>query len=188
LAKLIILMHISFDGFAATPNGGIDWIKHDEEIFEYVSKHISKVGTGIYGPITFHMMESYWPGVLNDPQSGDREIKHARWYQTARKIICSRTLKHLENKEAELIQTNLEQGIQRIKLQSEKDMMVFGSPRLTQALARLDLIDEYLLNVNPILLGGGIRLFEDLPITKLELKSATTFSSGVVGFHYKKQI
>jgi dihydrofolate reductase len=66
--------------------------------------------------------------------------------------------------------------------------MVFGSPRLTQSLARLDLFDEYVINVNPILLGGGFRMFEDLPRTKLELVSATPFHSGVVGFHYRKQV
>jgi dihydrofolate reductase len=66
--------------------------------------------------------------------------------------------------------------------------MIFGSPRLTQSLARHDLIDEYIVNINPILLGGGVRMFEDMPRTTLTLVSATPFSSGVVGFHYKRQV
>ena len=188
MAKLISLMHISFDGFAATSSDGMDWITHDQKIFEHVSKYISKVETGIYGPKTFQMMESYWPGVLKNDQSTELESKHASWYQSAKKIVCSRTLKHLENKEARLINANLEEEIRKLKQQSAKDLMVFGSPRLTQSLARLDLFDEYVINVNPILLGGGIRMFEDLPRTKLDLISATTFSSGVVGFHYKRQL
>jgi dihydrofolate reductase len=186
MAKLISLMHISFDGFAATPKGEMNWITHDLEIFEHVSKYISKGEVGVYGPKTFQMMESYWPDVLKDPQSGELEMKHARWYQSAKKVVCSRTLKHLENKQAVLINTNLEGEMRKLKQQSG-DLMVFGSPRLTQSLARLDLFDEYLVNVNPILLGGGIRMFEDLPRTKLDLVSATPFSSGVVGFHYKRQ-
>jgi dihydrofolate reductase len=187
MAKLISLMHISFDGFAATAKGEMNWITHDQKIFEHVSKYISEVGTGIYGPRTFQMMESYWPDVLTDAQSGELEIKHARWYQGAKKIVCSRTLKNLENKEAKLINANLEEEIRKLKQQSGKDLMVFGSPRLTQSLARLDLFDEYVINVNPILLGGGIRMFEDLPGTKLDLVSATSFSSGVVGFHYRRR-
>jgi dihydrofolate reductase len=134
------------------------------------------------------MMEGYWPGVLKDAQSSELEIKHAKWYESAKKIVCSRTLNHLENKEAGLINANLEEQINKLKQESEKDLMVFGSPRLTQSLARLDLFDEYITNVNPILLGGGIRMFEDLPRTKLDLVSATSFDSGVVGFHYKKQL
>jgi dihydrofolate reductase len=82
----------------------------------------------------------------------------------------------------------LEEEIRKLKQQSEKNLMVFGSPRLTQSLARLDLFDEYVINVNPILLGGGVRMFEDLPRTKPDLVSATSFSSGVVGFHYKKRL
>jgi dihydrofolate reductase len=187
MAKLISLMHLSFDGFAATAKGEMNWITHDQKIFEHVSQFISQAGTGIYGPTTFQMMEGYWPGVLKDPQSSELEIKHAKWYQSAKKIVCSRTLKHLENKEARLINASLEEEINKLKQQSGKDLMVFGSPRLTQSLARLDLFDEYLINVNPVLLGGGIRMFEDLPRIKLELLSATPFSSGVVGFHYKRQ-
>jgi len=188
MAKLIALMHVSFDGFAATDKGEMGWITHDQKIFEHVSKYISQTGTGIYGPKTFQMMEGYWPDVLNDAKSGKTEIEHARWYQGAKKVVCSRTLKTLENKEAKLISENLEKEITQLKQQSEKDLMVFGSPRLTQSLARLDLFDEYIVNVNPILLGGGVRMFEDLPRTKLDLVSATSFSSGVVGFHYKKKV
>lgn len=181
-------MHISFDGFAATTKGEMNWITHDQQIFENVSKYIAQAGTGIYGPKTFQMMESYWPGMLNNAQGTDLEIKHAKWYQSAKKVVCSRTLKHLENKNARLINANLEEEIKKLKQQSERDLMVFGSPRLTQSLARLDLFDEYLVHVNPILLGGGIRMFEDLPRTKLTLISATPFSCGVVGFHYKRQV
>jgi dihydrofolate reductase len=187
MANLIALMHLSFDGFAATAKGEMNWITHDQQIFEHVSKFIAQAGTGIYGPTTFQMMESYWPGVLTDKESTEVEIKHAKWYQSARKVVCSRKLKHLENKNARLINANLEEEIKALKQESERDLMVFGSPRLTQSLARLDLFDEYLVNVNSILLGGGIRMFEDLPRTKLSLVSATPFSSGVVGFHYRKQ-
>jgi len=180
-------MHISFDGFAAAPNGEMDWITMDHEIFAHVSTYIAKGGTGIYGPKTFQMMEGYWPGMLESAESDSLEIQHAKWYQSAKKVVCSRTLQHLENKEARLV-TNLEEDIKKLKQESEKDLIVFGSPRLTQSLARLGLFDEYIVNVNPILLGGGIRMFEDLHRTKLNLLSVTKFKSGVVGFHYAKQL
>lgn len=186
MAKLISLMHLSFDGFAAGPHGEMDWITMDQEIFEYVSTYIAKVGTGVYGPKTFHMMESYWPGVLESPESSELEIKHAKWYQGANKIVCSRTLSQLENKDARLV-TNVEADIKKLKQESTHDLMVFGSPGLTQSLARFDLIDDYIINLNPVLVGGGIKMFEDLPRTKLNLVSATKFTSGVVGFHYSKQ-
>ena len=173
MAKLVALMHLSFDGFAAGPEGEMDWITMDHEIFEHVSKYISKSDTGVYGTKTFQMMESYWPGMLENPESNELEKKHARWYQSAKKIVCSRTGNSVEE-------------IKKLKQQAGKDMMVFGSPRLSQSLARLDLFDEYVVNVNNVLLGRGVRMFEDLPRTKLNLVSATTFKGGVVGFHYEK--
>jgi len=185
VAKLISLMHLSLDGFAAGPNGEMDWITMDQEIFEYVSRYISKTATGVYGPKTFHMMEGYWPGILQNPDSSELQIKHASWYQRARKIVCSRTLTQLENKAALLI-NNLEEDIKKLKQESDQDLMVFGSPRLTQSLAQLDLFDEHLININPVLIGGGVRMFESLPRTKLNLISETKFKSGVVGFHYAK--
>lgn len=183
MTKLIALMHQSFDGFAAGPNGEMNWITLDQEIFEHVAKFVARAGTGVYGPKTFQMMDSYWPGVLTDPQSEEVELKHARWYQTAKKVVCSHTLQRLENPEARLIH-DVKVELEKLKQESTKDLLVFGSPRLTRSLARLGLLDELVINVSPILLGSGIRMFEDLPQTKLELLSATPFKSGVVGFHY----
>ena len=52
MRKIISFMHISLDGFVAGPNGEMDWIKVDEEIFDYVGKQISKGDTALYGRVT----------------------------------------------------------------------------------------------------------------------------------------
>lgn len=187
MAKLVALMHLSFDGFAAGPKGEMNWIHHDGAVFEHVSKFITQADTGIYGPITFQMMEGYWPQALNDPKSDAAAIRHAKWYQSAKKVVCSQKLKSLENKSAQLVH-DLEKEIGALKSRPGKDLMVFGSPRLCQSLARLGLFDEYVINVNPILLGGGVRMFGELPTEQLELLSATPLGQGVVGFHYQKRI
>ena len=46
-------MHISLDGFVAGPNGEMDWIKVDEEIFDYVGKRINEGDTALYGRVTY---------------------------------------------------------------------------------------------------------------------------------------
>jgi len=64
--------------------------------------------------------------------------------------------------------------------------MIFGSPRLTHTFIHLGLIDEYRLFLNPIVLGGGIPLFQDIKDwMKLKLLEAKTFQAGVVGLHYQ---
>jgi hypothetical protein len=59
MRKIISFMHISLAGFAAGPNGEMDWIKVDEEIFDHVGKRISEGDTALYGRVTYQMMESY---------------------------------------------------------------------------------------------------------------------------------
>jgi dihydrofolate reductase len=95
------------------------------------------------------------------------------------------TLKH---DSARLVTGDIRQEIAKVKQSSQKAIMLFGSPRLTQSLAELDLIDEFLINVNPVLLGRGVRMFDSMPKTKLNLVSTTPFTSGVVGFHYRKAV
>jgi dihydrofolate reductase len=74
--KIISFMHISLDGFVAGPNGEMDWIKVDHEIFEHVGKRINEGDTALYGRITYQMMENYWP-TLNI-QSGIAKL--IKWF------------------------------------------------------------------------------------------------------------
>ena len=60
-------MHISLDGFVAGPNGEMNWIKVDEEIFDHVGKRISESDTALYGRVTYQMMENYWPTAGDKP-------------------------------------------------------------------------------------------------------------------------
>jgi dihydrofolate reductase len=52
-------MHISLDGFVAGPNGEMDWINVNEEIFEYAGQRINEADTALYGRVTYQMMGSY---------------------------------------------------------------------------------------------------------------------------------
>ena len=45
-------MHISLDGLVAGPNGKMNWIKVDEEIFDHVGKRICEGETALYGRVT----------------------------------------------------------------------------------------------------------------------------------------
>ena len=67
MRKIFSFMHISLDGFVAGPNGEMDWIKVDEEIFDHVGKRISEGDTALYGRVTYQMMENYWPTAADKP-------------------------------------------------------------------------------------------------------------------------
>ena len=148
-------MHISLDGFVAGPNGEMDWIKVDEEIFDYVGKRISEGDTALYGRVTYQMMENYWP------TAGDK--------------LTNTTI----------ISDNLSDSINEIKQQAGADILLFGSPTATHSLIQLNLIDGYWLFVNPIILGRGIPLFVDIKDKiKLNLLTTQQFTCGVTELNY----
>jgi dihydrofolate reductase len=188
MRNIILLMHTSLDGFVADPKGDMRWINHDEEIFAYVSSYIEEATAALYGRVTYQMMESYWPQVGKSPKSTQRELHHARWVEQVEKIVASTSLERVTWNNARLVKNDLPTEIKEIKQGPGKYAMIFGSPRLTHSLMALGLIDEYLIQINPIILGRGIPLFDRVETReKLTLLQSKTFSSGVVGLHYQKQ-
>jgi dihydrofolate reductase len=178
-------MHISLDGFVAGPNGEMNWIKVDEEIFDHVGKRISKGDTSLYGRVTYQMMESYWPTAANKPNASKHDIEHSRWYKNVHKLVLSKTMKDAELTNTTIISENLADRINEIKQQGDKEILLFGSPTATHALIQQNLIDGYWLFVNPIVLGQGIPLFADIKDKiKLKLLGTQQFTSGVTELNY----
>ena len=188
MRKIISFMHISLDGFVAGPNGEMDWIKVDEEIFDYVGKRISEGDTALYGRVTYQMMENYWPGAGKKPAATKHEIEHAKWYSKVHKVVLSKTMKDAELTNTTIISDNLSDRINEIKQSRNgggKDILLFGSPTATHSLIQQNLIDGYWLFVNPIILGQGIPLFADIKDkTKLKLLTTRQFTSGVTELNY----
>lgn len=178
-------MHISLDGFVAGPNGEMNWIKIDQEIFDHVGKRISEGDTALYGRVTYQMMENYWPSAGDKPGASKHDIEHSRWYAGVHKVVLSKTLKSTDLTNTTVISDNLYDSIHAIKQEGKKEILLFGSPTATHALMQLNLIDGYWLFVNPIILGRGIPLFAGIN-DKIKLKLLTTrsFTSGVTELSY----
>ncbi len=182
-------MHLSLDGFVAGPKGEMDWIKVDEEVFDYVGKRISKSTTALYGRVTYQMMESYWPTAGDKPNATRYDIEHARWYNSVYKVVLSRTMKDAGLSHTTVISNNLADGINEMKqshTDGDDEILIFGSPTATHSLIRHNLIDAYWLFVNPIVLGQGIPLFVGIKGNiKLKLLPATRqFACGVTELNY----
>ncbi|MEQ8687645.1 MAG: dihydrofolate reductase family protein [Imperialibacter sp.] len=188
MRKIISFMHISLDGFIAGPNGEMDWIKIDEELFNHVGERISKGDTALYGRVTYEMMESYWPTAADKPTATKHDIEHSKWYSKVHKVVLSKTMKGVGVTNTTIISDNLSDSINEIK-QSRKgggeDILLFGSPTATHSLIHENLIDGYWLFVNPVILGKGIPLFVNVK-DKINLKLLNTrqFTSGVTELNY----
>lgn len=178
-------MHISLDGFVAGPNGEMDWIKVDEELFDYIGKRIGNTDTALYGRVTYQMMESYWPTAADQPTASKHDIEHAKWYSQAQKLVLSKTMEETGLNNTKIISTNLAASINAIKQQEGSEILLFGSPTATHALMKEGLIDGFWLFVNPIILGEGIPLFINLGgRIKLQLRHSRSFPIGVTELSY----
>lgn len=187
MRKLIFFMHVSLDGFVAGPNGEMDWIKVDEDLFDIVGEQTDQADIGLYGRITYEIMESYWPTAGDKPNATRHDIQHATWYKNITKVIISKTLQNGYLSNTKIISSNIPSEIIQLKQTPGKNIILFGSSSAAHTLMENDLIDEYWIFVNPIILGQGKPLYKEIQKKiKLKLIATHTFSSGVVCLHYER--
>lgn len=185
MRKVISFMHLSLDGFVAGPKGEMDWIKVEQEIFDFVGNRIQKGDTALYGRKTYQMMESYWPTAADKANATKHDIEHSQWYSQVHKVVLSKTLNEANLLNTTIISDNLVESINKLKQSEGEDILLFGSPTATHALMQENLIDGYWLFLNPIILGQGIPLFADIQDkTKLKLLSTKQFACGVTELNY----
>jgi dihydrofolate reductase len=182
MRKLISLMHVSLDGFCAGPKGEMDWIGLNEAIFADVNDLIDTAGAAVYGRTTHDLMRSYWPTFLDKPDS--REVRHAHWVEQIPKLTFSRSLTacdwnnvHLRHDAGDIVADKQEPGA---------NLLIFGSPGLVHGFLALDVIDEFWILQNPVLLGAGIPYLQGAVKTKLKLAGSKLFDNGVIRLHYVK--
>lgn len=179
-------MHVSLDGFVTGPKGEMDWIKVDEEIFDYAGNRTNAADTALYGRKTFELMEGYWPTAADKPNATKHDIEHSTWYKKVNKVVISKTMKGQNLSQTTIISENIPAEISKLKQGTGKEIVIFGSPSIGQMLSAANLVDDYWLFVNPILVGEGIPLFKGEKNRKnLKLVASHAFASGVVCLHYE---
>ncbi len=180
-------MHTSLDGFVAGPAGEMNWIKFNDELFDFVGTMTDEADTALYGRVTYEMMQQYWPNAGKQPNASKHDIEHSNWYNKVSKVVLSSTMSEKNLVNTTIIKDRLSENINKIKNQQGKNIIIFGSPGASNSLLGQNLVDEFWLFVNPILLGKGIPLFNNVnEITKLKLIESKTFSCGVIALHFEK--
>lgn len=179
-------MHTSLDGFVAGLKGEMNWIKVDEELFDFVATMTDKTDSALYGRVTYEMMQAYWPTAGEQPDASKHDKEHSAWYNKVSKIVLSKTLSEEGLYNTTVISEQLADNLNNIKSLDGKNIIIFGSPSASHSLLSEGLVDEFWLFVNPILLGEGMPLFKGVKeITRLNLIESKTFSNGVIALHYE---
>lgn len=185
MRKLVLFMHTSLDGFVAGPKGEMNWIRTDEELFDFAGDRINESDLVLYGRKTFEMMEGYWPNAGSKPNASKHDIDHSKWYNQVQKVVLSKTLDATKLKNTKVISGNLAKEIGQIKKETGREIVIFGSASAGHSLMAEDLIDEFWIFINPIVLGEGTPMFKNKRIN-LKLVASTALKSGVVCLHYQR--
>jgi dihydrofolate reductase len=186
--RIVISDFISLDGVIQAPGGAEEdtdggfthggWSMQffDVEAMGPVLGEVMEATDALlFGRRTWQVMASAWPGRAGDPFA-DR-------MNSIKKYVVSRTLT-----EADLTWTNTTLlpaddvigAVRKLREPDGKDIQVMGSASLATQLVENDLVDEYRLMIEPIVLGGGKKLFPaDGKARKLELVGTKTSSTGV---------
>jgi len=182
VSKLIAFEQVSLDGYFVDSNGDMSWAhKDDQESKDFAAKSASGGGVLVFGRVTYEMMASYWPS----PVAAEQNPAVAAAMSKHPKIVFSRTLDEVTWENTKLIKGDLPVEIRKLKNVSDLDLVILGSGTIVSQLAEADLIDEYQLIVNPIILGSGRTLFEGVDHKlPLNLTSSRVFENGNVLLHY----
>jgi dihydrofolate reductase len=183
MARLIVSEFVSLDGVAQEPGETEQW-EHagwtgpyfDAGMGEFKARELSGVRAQLLGRVTYESFATAWPS-----QTG----AFADQFNGMAKYVVSTTLRHASWANSHVISTNVVDEIRALKARSDGDLIVYGSLALVQTLMRYDLVDQYNLQLFPVVLGSGKKLFQGGARIGLRVRSSTSFPSGAMSLIYE---
>lgn len=180
MRKLIMWNMVTLDGFFEGPEKWeVDWHNDawSEDLEQFVLEQLQSADLLLFGRVTYKGMARYWPSA---------EGQVADLMNSIPKIVFSRTLEKAEWNNTRIISANAEDQVFQLKQQPGKNILIFGSADLSSTLMQRNLIDEYRLGLNPIVLGGGGPLFKSSPHRlKMKLLEARPLKGDCVLLRYQ---
>jgi len=192
MRKIVFMMSVSLDGFFEGPDRELDWQLVDVELHQHFNEWLATAGAFLDGRVTYELMAGYWPTADQDPGASAPVIEFARIWRDMPKIVFSRTLEQAGWNTTIVREVDPEE-IQKLKAQPGGDLvvgggdLVVGGADLATAFRAHDLIDEYRIYVQPVLLGRGRPLFQPSDVTAhLRLAETRAFGNGVVLLRFER--
>ena len=182
MGLLTFALNVTLDG-CTDHRAGIP----DPELHRYWTRVMGSAGAMLFGRRTYELMEEAWPEVARDPTATPSSREWARKLEAKPKYVVSTTRRDFPWSNTHRVEGDLGRAVTALKAVTPRGVLV-GSPTLSAALQRLDLLDEYRFVVHPVVAGHGPFLFSGLqPSLRLQLVAATPLESGVVALHYRRR-
>jgi len=180
--KLIFAINLTLDGCCDHTKSS-----SDDEIHEHYAQLMRELDVLVFGRKTYESMVPFWPDVAQNHSGETKAINDfAQEFASKKIVVFSRTLGEAEGTNTKILRGNLEDEILKLKKEPGKDILAGGVSLPTQ-LIELGLVDEYRFVIQPIIVGEGRRLMDDVSLpAKLELKlvESETFQSGAIALRY----
>jgi len=172
---------MSLDGVVEAPEQwGFQYFTN--ELNEIIADGIAKADATLLGPATYHHFANIWPS------QGD-SVPMAKFLNETPKFVISdkpNTVGELEWKPVTLLRGTLNEEITKLKKQSGNNIQVPGSPRLVRSLLAEGLLDELSLSICPVVVGHGLRLFDDFAKqANLKVIRSQVFDNGLISVTYQ---
>jgi dihydrofolate reductase len=188
MRTLFLNLSMSLDGFIAGPNGELDWMTtaHDPALTADIVATLRRADEGFIGYPTAEPMIRYWADVARDPDAprASREIANA--VAGLHTFAVSTKPERIDAPNAEVLvaadDDTLTAAVTAIKRRPGRDLGLPGGVRTARRFARLGLVDEYILLVEPVALGAGQRLFTER--SRLTLAEAKSYPCGITRLTY----
>ena len=169
---------MSLDGYVAGPDGEMDWMtwNWDEELTSYVGGITAPVDLIILGR---GLAEGFIPVWQERLDLGDTEEFPQKMVHTP-KVVFTKTITGKPWANTTIANGDIVEEVNKLKAQPGGDIMVYGGAMLASAMIRNNLIDEYHIFINPVVIGQGVSIYNDLQNRlNLDLIEARSFSCGI---------
>jgi len=186
MRKIKLQIQLSLDGFVCGHQGEMDWMvwDWDDVVKQYVTELTNSADTFLMGRATGEGMAVYWPTVTSNPESGEEERWMADKLNSSPKVIFSKTVTHINWTNARIANDIVEE-VKELKKEPGKDILIYGGAGIVSAFIRENLIDEYHLFINPVVIGKGRTIYANVKQNmKLKLLHATPSATGIVIMTY----
>ncbi len=180
MRKIIVTEFITLDGVVESPGGnetphphaGWQFKYKNPEAGKYKLDELANVDALLLGKNTYEGFAAYWPN-----QTGDG---FADPINKMPKYVVSKSLQKAQWNNSHILR-DVPKDVAALKESDGGDVLVYGSATLVKSLIHQDLVDELRLMVHPLIIGGGLRLFDDkLELKQFELKHSHAFENGIL--------
>jgi dihydrofolate reductase len=188
MRRLIVYEFMGLDGVVQAPgapgedrsggfqHGGWHLRYFDELSQKWALESLTGAGGFLLGRRTYEIFASHWPNAPVEEQVLAQPLN------TKPKYVASTTLAEpLGWQNSTVLEGDVAEAVAALKQEDGADLHVIGSPHLVQALTEHDLVDEFRVMIDPLVLGGGKRLFRDDGVLRpLRLVDSQVTTTGAI--------